>query len=68
MIFTKEFWMDTFERTLGTMAEATIGVIGAATTFSQIDWTVGLQIIGIAALATVCKCVIVATVGKKNGD
>ena len=66
MIFTKEFWMDTFERTLGTAAEATIGVISAVTTFSQVDWKVGLQVIGIAALATVCKCIIVATIGNKK--
>lgn len=63
MIFTNEFWQDTLERAVYTVAETALGVLGTSMYMEQINWQVVLSASILAGIITVLKCIAV-----KGGD
>lgn len=64
-MFTKDFWVDTFERAIRTACQAALsaGVIGGVGLF-QVDWLNVCGIALVAAIASVLTCV--ASSGKTD--
>lgn len=62
----REFWIDTAERSLYTMAEAAVGVIGACTAIDQVNWKLVVYASVGAGIATILKCIVVW--GRKKYD
>jgi len=63
-IFTKEFWLATFERAVNTFAQVLVGflaITGVPTGFADIDWTTTFSVAGVATLVSVLKSIIVNT-------
>ena len=58
-MYNKDFWIDTAERSLYTMAEAAIGVIGATSALSEVNWGVVVSASLLAGIVTVLKCIVV---------
>ena len=58
-MWTKEFWKDTAERTIYTFAEILLGFLTADQLVAEVDWRNALITSGIAALATILKCLLV---------
>lgn len=67
-MWTKEFWLDTAERTVYTIAEILIGFITVDQTISPIDWKNALITSGIAGLATLLKCITVKAINDGKAD
>ena len=63
MKFTKEFWEDTFERAIYTVAETALGVIGTSIVMEQINWRVVVSASALSGIITVLKCIAL-----KGGD
>lgn len=61
MIYTKDFWKDTAERTIATMAETAAGFLGAAVMISDVNWQAMVSATAIAGAVTVLKCIVFAT-------
>ena len=64
-IYTKEFWLDTSERVIGTAAAAAIPSAMLLGT-DQIDYAVAFLLTIGTAIVTTLKCVVAATVGDKG--
>lgn len=64
-MWTKIFWKSTAERTIGTAAAVAIPTF-AGTSLWGIDYQVALGISGAAAVMTVLKCLVSATIGDKG--
>lgn len=64
-MFTKDFWVDTFERAIRTACQAALsaGVVGGVGLF-QVDWLNVCGIALVAAVASVLTCV--ASSGKTD--
>ncbi len=64
-MFTKDFWVDTFERAIRTACQAALsaGVVGGVGLF-QVDWLNVCGIALVAAIASVLTCV--ASSGKTD--
>lgn len=64
-MFTKDFWIDTFERAIRTACQAALsaGVVGGVGLF-QVDWMNVCGIALVAAIASVLTCV--ASSGKTD--
>ena len=64
-MFTKDFWIDTFERAIRTACQAALsaGVVGGVGLF-QVDWLNVCGIALVAAIASVLTCV--ASSGKTD--
>lgn len=64
-MFTKDFWVDTFERAIRTACQAALsaGVVGGVGLF-QVDWMNVCGIALVAAIASVLTCV--ASSGKTD--
>lgn len=65
MLFTRDFWVDTFERAIRTACQAALsaGVVGGVGLF-QVDWLNVCGIALVAAIASVLTCV--ASSGKTD--
>ncbi len=59
-----EFWKDTANRAICTFCEAAFGMITIGQAFTEINWLHIVSVSGVAAIATVIKCIWVAT--KRN--
>lgn len=67
-MWTKEFWLDTLERSVCTFAEAMVGYM-AVNTLAEVDWINALSVSGVAFIVTVLKCIIFkATADGKRND
>ena len=64
-IYTKEFWLDTSERVIGTTAVAAIPSAALIGT-DKIDYAVAGFFVLATALGTLLKCVGAATIGDKG--
>lgn len=64
-MFTKDFWVDTFERAIRTACQAALsaGVVGGVGLF-QVDWLNVCSVALVAAIASVLTCV--ASSGKTD--
>lgn len=62
----KEFWKDTAERCLYTMAETALGVIGTCAIMEQVNWKVVVSASILSGIVTVLKCI--AVKGGTNAD
>lgn len=64
-MFTKDFWVDTFERAIRTACQAALsaGVVGGVGLF-QVDWMNVCGVALVAAIASVLTCV--ASSGKTD--
>lgn len=64
-MFTKDFWVDTFERAIRTACQAALsaGVVGGVGLF-QVDWLNVCGVALVAAIASVLTCV--ASSGKTD--
>lgn len=64
-MFTKDFWIDTFERAIRTACQAALsaGVVGGVGLF-QVDWLNVCGVALVAAIASVLTCV--ASSGKTD--
>lgn len=58
-LFTKLFWIDTFERTVATAGETFIGVL-AGGLISAVNWKAGITTIATASVAAVVKAMVAA--------
>jgi hypothetical protein len=58
-LFTKLFWLDTFERLIATAGETFLGVL-AGGLVTAVDWRVGGITIGTSALAALAKAMVAA--------
>lgn len=65
MLYTKEFWRDTFERTLYTVLETFLGIVSGMSLITQINWEIVASSCAMAGIVTIAKCVLVA-VNKEN--
>ena len=54
---TKEFWKDTMERALYTVAETALGVLGACSVLDQVNWKVLVSSSALSGVVTVLKCI-----------
>lgn len=54
-----EFWTETRNKVLYTMAEAALGIIGSATLLQEINWGLLLSAVMLAGAVTLLKCIIV---------
>lgn len=61
--FEKKFWLDTSERVIATFAEVLGAFLIAGATFADVDWATAASISGVAALASLLKCVAAQRVG-----
>lgn len=57
----KEFWKDTAYRAVCTFAETAFGMITIGQAFTDINWLHIVSVSGVAAIATVLKCLYVNT-------
>jgi len=60
----KKYIIDVIERVICTFAETLLGVIGASTTFGEVNWGLAFSAAGLASLVTVLKCL----AALKTGD
>ena len=67
-MFTSQFWKDTAERVLSTMAQALLAVIGAdAFVPTAVEsWQQGAVIVLLAGLMSLLKCIIAIRVGQEG--
>lgn len=56
-----EFWKDTANRAICTFCETVFGMITIGQAFTEINWLHIASVAGVAAVATVIKCIWVAT-------
>lgn len=49
----KEFWLDLAKRTLKTVCETAVGVIGASAMISDVNWIVVASSAGLSAIMTI---------------
>ena len=67
-IWTREFWLATTERVIGTAAQAALGVLGAgAVGILDVDWPALGSIVALAALASLLKCVVAGVADPTTG-
>ena len=65
-IWSRQFWKDSAERVIGTFAQGWLGAMigGNVFDFDTIGWKQSLGIAGTAAVVSLLKCVIAATINK----
>lgn len=63
-----EFWTETRNKVLYTMAEAALGIIGSATLLQEINWGLLLSAVMLAGAVTLLKCIIVDLKGVQDDD
>ena len=56
-MFNKEFWKDTLERSVYTMAETAIGVLGGCALLTEVNWSVVISASVLSGIVTVLKCI-----------
>ena len=56
MVYNKEWLLATLNRTIRTMAQTAIAVIGSAAVLSQVDWKVVLSATALAGILCVLTC------------
>lgn len=61
MIFEKEFWKDTLERTIGTMAEVALPLIPIQSSIIGFNWGHFATVVIGSGVCCVLKCIIFAT-------
>ncbi len=59
MTFTKEWWIAVLNRTIRTMAQTALGIIGGSLLVSEVDW---MTVLSATALAGIL-CVLMALAG-----
>lgn len=60
-MFSKEFWMDTLERTIYTMAECALASLGTTAMITEVNWSVVASTTALAGIITVLKCITLET-------
>lgn len=60
-MFSKEFWMDTLERTIYTMAECALASLGTTAMITEVNWSVVASTTAISGIITVLKCITLET-------
>ena len=63
-----EFWKDTANRAIWTFCETAFGMLTIGQTFTEINWLHIASVSGVAAVATVLKCVCVAAKKVSNEE
>ena len=67
-IWTREFWLATLERVIGTAAQAALGVLGAgALGVLDVDWPNLGSVVALAAVAALLKCVVAGVADPVTG-
>lgn len=56
-----EFWKDTANRAIWTFCESAFGMITIGQAFTDINWLHIFSVSGVAAIATILKCIYVST-------
>jgi len=57
-MFSKDFWKDTLERTIYTMAECLLASIAGTAMITQLDWKVVAITTITSGIVTVLKCIL----------
>lgn len=63
-----EFWKDTANRAICTFCETAFGMLTIGQAFTEINWVHIASVSGVAAVATVLKCLWVATKKDENEE
>lgn len=57
-LFTKEFWLETLERSIKTFAEVVLSMITVGQTFLDINWLNVLSVSGVAVVISIFTSIV----------
>jgi hypothetical protein len=66
-MYTRRFWLDTFERTVATMAQTALAIVGVDYVSAlAVNFAQGARVVAAAGVLTVLKCLAASKVGAET--